>query len=104
MSRTFKIPGRSCLGRALTLAMAFAAGVAHAGTFGVLYHFKGGSDGSEPDPKMVLDSAGNLYGTTYQGGAKGYGTVFRLAPGGTETVLYSFKRECSDRLSVAVCK
>ena len=34
--------------------------------------------------------AGNLYGTTEFGGASGQGVVFKLSPGGTETVLYSF--------------
>ncbi|MBV8197178.1 MAG: hypothetical protein JO263_03510 [Candidatus Eremiobacteraeota bacterium] len=33
---------------------------------------------------------GTLYGTTYGGGATGYGTVFSITPSGTETVLYSF--------------
>ena len=38
-----------------------------------------------------MDSAGNLYGTTYYGGAYGYGTVFELNPrSGVETVLHSF--------------
>ena len=61
----------------------------------VLYRFAGGSDGALPQAGLIFDSAGNLYGTTSQGGNSGYyGTVFRLAPasggGYTETVLYSF--------------
>jgi uncharacterized repeat protein (TIGR03803 family) len=45
-----------------------------------------------------MDGQGNLYGTTQNGGANGYGTVFKLATNGTETVLYSFcsKGDCSD--------
>jgi uncharacterized repeat protein (TIGR03803 family) len=42
---------------------------------------------------MVVDSAGNLYGTTQYGGTYGFGTVYELSPSGegwTETVLYSF--------------
>ena len=43
---------------------------------------------------MLLDAAGNLYGTTAGGGASGNGTVFKLAPDGAggwaETVLHSF--------------
>ncbi len=37
-----------------------------------------------------MDSAGNLYGTTYSGGANGYGTVFKIGLDGTESVLHSF--------------
>jgi uncharacterized repeat protein (TIGR03803 family) len=60
------------------------------GTQTVLYTFKGGSDGSEPKGSLLADTAGNLYGTTAAGGANGWGTVFKVAPNGTETVLYSF--------------
>lgn len=64
------------------------------GTEKVLYAFKGGSDGANPEASLLLDKAGNLYGTTAIGGtcsnAGGCGTVFRLAPDGTETVLYTF--------------
>jgi uncharacterized repeat protein (TIGR03803 family) len=37
-----------------------------------------------------MDSAGNLYGTTYSGGANNLGTVFQVTPAGVLTVLYSF--------------
>jgi uncharacterized repeat protein (TIGR03803 family) len=49
-----------------------------------------------PNGELIIDSAGNLYGTTAQGGTGdcnsglGCGTVFKLAPDGTETVLYAF--------------
>ena len=64
----------------------------------VLYRFKGGSDGIAPTAGLVFDPAGNLYGTTSDGGKCHYscGTVFRLArplkPGGSwiETVLHAF--------------
>ena len=65
-------------------------------TFSVLYSFNGGdaSDGAGPNG-LVRDTAGNLYGTTTFGGvpcpaAIGCGTVFKLTPTGTETLLYSF--------------
>jgi uncharacterized repeat protein (TIGR03803 family) len=53
----------------------------------VLYAFAGTSDGAFPDYNLLIDSAGNLYGTTYNGGAttncsQGCGTVFRLTPSG----------------------
>ena len=62
-------------------------------TENVIYTFTGGADGAEPYASLVLDQAGNLYGTTSQGGATGNGVVFQLTPGSggwTESVLYSF--------------
>jgi uncharacterized repeat protein (TIGR03803 family) len=56
----------------------------------VLYSFTGGADGGGPTAGVILDSAGNLYGTTYGGGAAGAGVVFKLDPSGHETLLYTF--------------
>ena len=64
----------------------------------VLYPFVGGSDGLDPNPGLVFDKSGDLYGTTFGGGnCPSYcGVIFRLAPphtpGGnwTETVLHAF--------------
>ena len=59
----------------------------------LLDSFPGAPDGAAPIGKLVLDSAGNLYGTTSQGGSSGNGTVFELSPtssGWVESVLYSF--------------
>jgi len=56
-----------------------------------LYSFTGGVDGANPRASLVRDSAGNLYGTTFFGGASGAGTVFEVDTTGKETVLYSFK-------------
>ena len=56
----------------------------------VLYHFKGGADGSDPQAGVSRDSAGNLYGTTFQGGQNSAGVVYKLDPAGQETVLYAF--------------
>jgi len=53
-----------------------------------LHKFSGGSDGEFPLGRMVLDSEGNLYGTT--GAFAARGTVFRLAPSGELTTLYEF--------------
>ena len=61
----------------------------------VLYSFTGGSDGGFPyAERLVLDSAGRIYGTTSGGGATAQGVVFRLSEVGAcawkEQVLYSF--------------
>jgi len=59
----------------------------------VLYDFLGGSDGQYPVGGLVFDKAGNLYGSTFQGGANGGGTVYKLArsaKGWKLTTLYSF--------------
>jgi hypothetical protein len=73
----------------------------------VLYSFQGLPDGSVPVGAVVFDKAGNLYGTTQDGGSSSCpsvvqcGTVYQLAPpakqGGpwTETVLYIFKGNTS---------
>ncbi|HEX4077254.1 MAG TPA: choice-of-anchor tandem repeat GloVer-containing protein [Rhizomicrobium sp.] len=63
------------------------------GTETVLHHFTNGNDGGYPEYDLVLDKAGNLYGTTLAGGAGGTGVVFKLAPDGTETVIHSFSDE-----------
>jgi len=67
---------------------------AQAQTETVLCNFTGGSDGGELKSSLIFDGAGNLYGTTYEGGLFGYGTVFELSPNGNggwnERVLYSF--------------
>ena len=65
--------------------------VASDGNFTVLHFFQGGSDGANPCANLIKDKAGNFYGTTCGGGASGSGTVFELAPDGTETVLYAFQ-------------
>jgi uncharacterized repeat protein (TIGR03803 family) len=59
----------------------------------VLYSFASGTDGARPSSGVILDSAGNLYGTTPYGGVNGLGIVFELSPTGNgwiETVLHSF--------------
>lgn len=71
----------------------------------VIWSFNGAPDGATPHAPLVLDGAGNLYGTTTQGGlvnkqckgiapASGCGTIFELTPAGdgswSETILYSF--------------
>ena len=54
-----------------------------------MHSFTGSPDGATPEAGLILD-AGNLYGTTYQGGASNYGTVFKLIKKSQGTVLHSF--------------
>lgn len=69
------------------------------GTLTVLHSFGGGStDGSQPSGALARDTKGNLYGTTVTGGANRSGTVFKLNPAGTETILHSFGANTSDGL------
>jgi uncharacterized repeat protein (TIGR03803 family) len=58
----------------------------------VLHSFNGQSDGDVPDSLSLLDAYATdmLVGTTYQGGANNFGTVFQLDNNGNETVLYDF--------------
>jgi uncharacterized repeat protein (TIGR03803 family) len=70
------------------------------GTESVLYQFKGGPDGAFPTTELLLDQAGNLYGTARGGGIlttdspcafiSGCGVVFKLDRRDEESVLYSF--------------
>jgi len=56
----------------------------------IIYNFTGGADGGNPYAGLVADDSGNFYGTTTGGGASDAGTVFKITPGGKETVIYSF--------------
>ncbi len=69
------------------------------GTETVLYSFLGGSDGAQPlYENLVMEAAGNIYGTTSEGGGgdcasltySGCGTVFKIDTSGVETILHAF--------------
>jgi uncharacterized repeat protein (TIGR03803 family) len=61
-------------------------------TFTTLHSFDG-TDGDGPKAALIQAADGNLYGTTFWGGAtSGYGTVFTITPSGTLTTLYSFSQ------------
>jgi uncharacterized repeat protein (TIGR03803 family) len=46
----------------------------------VVYEFTGGTDGNQPQGPIILDQAGNIYGTTGNGGANDVGAVFEITP------------------------
>jgi uncharacterized repeat protein (TIGR03803 family) len=65
-----------------------------AGKFSLLHKFTGTADGFGPNGPLLMNTDGNLYGTTASGGGTvakpGYGTLFRLTPAGAFTVIHTF--------------
>lgn len=81
----------------MTVILILAPG-SWAQNYKTLHAFTGNSDGGNPQDGLIIDPAGNLYGTTYFGGyGGGFGTVFELTPaaggGWTESVLFNFTGE-----------
>ncbi len=71
------------------------------GTLTTLYDFcsqPNCADGDSPSGGLMQATDGNLYGTTFYGGANGQGTIFKITPAGALTTLYSFCAQsgCSD--------
>jgi uncharacterized repeat protein (TIGR03803 family) len=62
----------------------------------VLHTFGAAGDGASPAAGLIQASDGNFYGTTYEGGSGGAGTVFKITSSGAETILYSFAGEPTD--------
>lgn len=93
-----QLPARLLSAAAILLLPFVAVPSARAQTLTTLYRFTGyPNDGSLPSAGLTMDAQANLYGTTQWGGAglckngiPGCGTVFKLTPNGTETLLYSF--------------
>lgn len=61
----------------------------------VIYSFRSHPDGGHPAAGL-LNAKGTLYGTTLEGGNNRHGTVFKVTPSGTESVLYSFAGGAGD--------
>ena len=82
-------------GAALALAVALTvtfrtSQLAQAQKENVIHSFNGGpNDGVYPSAGVILDAAGNIYGTTWLGGTAELGTVFEISKHG-ETLLHSF--------------
>ena len=77
----------------LIVMLVLASGAA-ASRYRILHQFRMPKDGSGPVGNLVMDAAGNLYGTTQVGGVNGGGTVFELSPtadgGWKEKILHNF--------------
>lgn len=77
---------------AIVTTLVVLHGFTQAQTLAVLHSFTGGADGRNPEGGVILDRAGNPYGTAYAQGTGFFGTAFRLAPRGSGwifTSLYS---------------
>lgn len=108
MDRSGNLYGTTFTGGAYSSSYCYNAGcgvvfkVAPDGTETVLHSFcsqTNCTDGAQPESGLIMDHRGNLYGTTPSGGANNdSGTVYKVAPNGTETVLYSFcaQASCTD--------
>src|SRR5581483_11349540 len=57
-----------------------------------LHNFTGSTDGANPQARLIRDASGNLWGTTYVGGAAQAGTIFKLDASGNGAVVYSFSQ------------
>src|ERR1700690_2000381 len=94
-----RLAALQCIGLAIALGGGVLAG---AQTPSAFYKFGGGSAGDGDEPTAIIQAQdGNFYGITSYGGnasgctddqnnATGFGTIFRITPGGSETVLYKF--------------
>lgn len=71
------------------------------GSLSTLYNFEGG-DGCCSDAPPIQGTDGNFYGTTSAGGAHGEGTVYKLTPAGTFTVLHSFGKNAESPMAPVV--
>jgi uncharacterized repeat protein (TIGR03803 family) len=78
------------LAGAAAAVFAISATSSLASTTHIIYSFAGDTDGEYADTDLVVDSAGNIYGSTVLGGDFGSGTVFKVTPGGQHSGLYSF--------------
>jgi uncharacterized repeat protein (TIGR03803 family) len=57
---------------------------------------RNGTDAVLPYTGVSLDAQGNLYGTSYYGGANLDGAIYKVTPNGHETILYSFSQPNGD--------
>ena len=79
---------------AIAAPLVFSGGAAAATGLTTLHYFGGGPDGAEPHFGVTIDTLGNIFGTSNEGGQYDYGTLWELSPMGggayTESVVHSF--------------
>lgn len=88
---TTELGGRPCADSLYGCGTVFQ--ITPSGDESVLYTFTGGKDGASPKAGLLLDTKGDLYGTTALGGTFGLGTVFELTPSGngwSKTIIQNF--------------
>jgi uncharacterized repeat protein (TIGR03803 family) len=100
MRRTVLWPAGMLYLALVCVCLALPPDVAAASTVKIIYSFAGGADGAYPYSDLIMDAAGNLYGTTNAGGgASSCGTAFELThakDGWKHQVLYSFGNSSND--------
>jgi uncharacterized repeat protein (TIGR03803 family) len=74
----------------LSAVVTLFAAAASAQTFTVLHSFTGSPDGANPIAPVLIDGAGNLYGTTFFGGSLTNGTIYKIDRAGNETIELNF--------------
>jgi uncharacterized repeat protein (TIGR03803 family) len=77
--------GTACIGGCGTVFELTASG-----KLTILWNFEGGNDGEPPYSGSIEAADGNFYGTTYQGGANTFGTIYQLTPSGELRTIYQF--------------
>ena len=97
-------PGCETYGCGLVYKLKPSASALGGWTETVLYRFTGNPDGAHPEAGIIFDQAGNIYGTTLQGGSSGWGTAFELQRGGggwTERFFIRLLTETTEDISPA---
>jgi uncharacterized repeat protein (TIGR03803 family) len=80
-----------CTSEALYSGCGTVFKITPAGTLTTLYKFGGTTDGADPTTALIQGNDGNFYGTTSADGQGGFGTIFKITPGGALTTLASFQ-------------
>jgi len=91
--------GVTTVGGAVGQAGGTVFNVTSGGAVTILHRFAGyPADGANPWPPLVQASDGNFYGTSYGGGAKNVGIVFKITAAGSLSILYNFcsQSNCTD--------